>query len=118
MTDIDIDDAIEIKAETKSPQSLKNSPSKSKAVAKLSDEEKHQMFDTVYDDVYEVVLPNTLWGRLQTHIFSNFQTCILIRLIISHRNSSGPRGTSIHCIHNVRCQPNAMLTSSKNYNHL
>lgn len=27
-----------------------------------SDEEKRLIFDAVYDDIYEVVLPNTLWG--------------------------------------------------------
>lgn len=29
---------------------------------KLSAEEKEQIFDSVYDDVYEIVLPTTLWG--------------------------------------------------------
>lgn len=28
----------------------------------ISDEVKRQTFDAVYDDIYEVVLPNTLWG--------------------------------------------------------
>lgn len=28
----------------------------------LSDDEKRLIFDAVYDDIYEVVLPNTLWG--------------------------------------------------------
>lgn len=30
--------------------------------ANINDDEKRQIFDTVYDDIYEVVLPNTLWG--------------------------------------------------------
>lgn len=63
MTDIDIDADIEIKPVLKSPKSVKQSPSKAKAKIKLSDEEKHQIFDTVYDEIYEVVLPNTLWGE-------------------------------------------------------
>lgn len=63
MTDIDIDGSIEIKAQSKSPKSKRNSRSKIKTETKLSDEEKHQIFDTVYDDIYEVVLPNTLWGK-------------------------------------------------------
>lgn len=63
MNDIDIYDGIEIKREIKSPRSLKSSPCKAKAILELSDEEKHQIFDGVYDDVYEVVLPNTLWGK-------------------------------------------------------
>lgn len=29
---------------------------------KLSAKEKEHIFDSVYDDVYEIVLPNTLWG--------------------------------------------------------
>lgn len=29
---------------------------------RLTDDEKRQIFDAVYDDIYEVVLPNTLWG--------------------------------------------------------
>lgn len=29
---------------------------------RLDDDAKRQIFDTVYDDIYEVVLPNTLWG--------------------------------------------------------
>lgn len=29
---------------------------------KLSTEQKEQIFDSVYDDVYEIVLPTTLWG--------------------------------------------------------
>lgn len=28
----------------------------------IKDEVKRQTFDAVYDDIYEVVLPNTLWG--------------------------------------------------------
>lgn len=28
----------------------------------MSTEEKRQIFDTVYDEIYEIVLPNTLWG--------------------------------------------------------
>ena len=61
-TDIDIDDSIEIKKEVKSPKS-KNSRSKAKAEIKLTDDEKNHIFDSVYDDIYEVVLPNTLWGE-------------------------------------------------------
>lgn len=66
MIDIDIDDGIEIATEQnqKSPKSVKKqNRSKVKVEPKLSDEEKHQIFDTVYDDIYEVVLPNTLWGE-------------------------------------------------------
>lgn len=33
-----------------------------KKLKKLSPEEKWQSFDLVYDDVYEIVLPSTLWG--------------------------------------------------------
>lgn len=29
---------------------------------KLSVEEREQIFDSIYDDVYEIVLPTTLWG--------------------------------------------------------
>lgn len=29
---------------------------------RLDDDAKRQIFDTVYDDIYEVVLPTTLWG--------------------------------------------------------
>lgn len=36
--------------------------SKQNGVNRLTDDEKRQIFDTVYDDIYEVVLPNTLWG--------------------------------------------------------
>lgn len=63
MTDIEIDGEVEIKTKLKSPKSVKQSRSKAKAEIKLSDEEKHQIFDAVYDDIYEVVLPNTLWGE-------------------------------------------------------
>lgn len=30
--------------------------------ASISDDVKRQIFDAVYDDIYEVVLPTTLWG--------------------------------------------------------
>lgn len=33
-----------------------------KSENRLTDDEKRQIFDAVYDDIYEVVLPNTLWG--------------------------------------------------------
>lgn len=36
--------------------------SKQNGVNRLTDDDKRQIFDTVYDDIYEVVLPNTLWG--------------------------------------------------------
>lgn len=29
---------------------------------KLSTEQREQIFDSIYDDVYEIVLPTTLWG--------------------------------------------------------
>lgn len=52
----------EIKTVLRSPKSTPNGRTKAKAPLELSDEEKRQIFDSVYDDIYEVVLPNTLWG--------------------------------------------------------
>lgn len=72
MTDIDIDGVVECKTELKSPKSIKNTRSKVKAEIQLSDDEMRQIFDTVYDDIYEVVLPNTLWGEIldsSLHLF-------------------------------------------------
>lgn len=63
IADIDIDDGIDIKTESKSPKSSKISRLNVEAEIKLSDEEKRQIFDTIYDDSYEIVLPNTLWGK-------------------------------------------------------
>lgn len=54
----------EIHAENKpknSIKSIKNGAVKSKA-AKLSAAQKRQIFDTIFDDVYEVVLPSMSWG--------------------------------------------------------
>lgn len=45
------------------PISKTNGRVKTRAQNRLSDEEKRQIFDAVYDDIYEVVLPNTLWGN-------------------------------------------------------
>ncbi|XP_055300746.1 uncharacterized protein LOC129567660 [Sitodiplosis mosellana] len=51
---------------TESPKvqriNAKSQPNGVKTQDGLSDAEKRQIFDTVYDDIYEVVLPNTLWG--------------------------------------------------------
>lgn len=46
----------------RSPKSTANGRTKPKTQTRLSNEEKRQIFDAVYDDIYEVVLPNTLWG--------------------------------------------------------
>lgn len=78
MADLDIDGGCEIKTPTKSPKSLRSSRIKAKVEKKLSDEEKHQIFDTVYDDIYEVVLPNTLWGKPLQNCFSSTALCIAI----------------------------------------
>lgn len=64
MTEMDIDDTTEMKTAKKSPKAVKQTRSKVKVEIQLSDEEKHEIFDTVYDDIYEVVLPNTLWGEI------------------------------------------------------
>lgn len=49
-------------SDAQSPKSKPNGRVKTTAKNSLSDEEKHQIFDAVYDDIYEVTLPNTLWG--------------------------------------------------------
>lgn len=49
---------------THTPKSKAKANGRVKPITKhsLSIEEKHQIFDAVYDDIYEVILPNTLWG--------------------------------------------------------
>lgn len=60
MSDLDLN-GPEVKLPLKSPKSPKKTQKNIK-VERLSAEEKHQVFETVYDDIYEVTLPNTLWG--------------------------------------------------------
>lgn len=55
-------DGTETQTELRSPKTTKNGRRNVKAELQLSTEEKRQIFDTVYDEIYEVVLPNTLWG--------------------------------------------------------
>lgn len=43
-------------------RSSKSTPKDDRVEPMMSSDDMRQIFDTVYDDIYEIVLPNTLWG--------------------------------------------------------
>lgn len=60
---VQYEDGFECELENPTEEILGSSPNpRTNGEITITEEEKRQIFDAVYDDIYEVVLPNTLWG--------------------------------------------------------